>query len=139
VGTVLALHDLETISGGYVRVPDETLLVHLQFRRFAGCPVCNVDLHSFVRRNSEIVAAGIREVVVFHSSREVLLEHAADVPFAVVADPTKELYADFGVESSVWALLDPRAWLPILRGIARSALRILTGRSRVPSLTRAGG
>jgi len=138
-GTALARHELETISGEHVRLPDETRLVHLQFRRFAGCPVCNLHLHSFVRRHSEIVDAGVREVVVFHSSREALLEHAADLPFAVVADPSKALYAEFGVESSLWALLDPRAWLPIIRGVARSALRILTGRGRVPSLTPAGG
>lgn len=75
----------------------------------------------------------------FHSTREALLEHAADLPFAVIADPRKELYAAFCVESSLSALLDPRAWLPIVRGAARSALRIVTGQGRIPSLTRAGG
>jgi len=139
VGTVLESHDWETISGEHVRVPHETDFVHLQFRRFAGCPVCNLHLHSFARRHSEIVDAGVREVVVFHSSREALLEHAADLPFSIIADPRKELYGEFGVESSLWALLDPRAWLPIIRGVAHSALRILTRRGRVPSLTPAGG
>jgi peroxiredoxin len=139
VGTVLGLHHLETISGEHVRVPRETDFVHLQFRRFAGCPVCNLHLHSYARRHSEIVDAGVREVVVFHSSREALLEHAADLPFSVIADPRKELYAEFGVESSVWALLDPRAWMPIIRGVTRSALRILTRRGRLPSLNPAGG
>src|SRR5262249_41099993 len=100
---------------------------------------CNLHLHSFVRRYSELVYAGIRDIVVFHSTREALLEHAADLPFAVVADPSKALYAEFGVESSPRALLDPRAWLPIVRGVARSALRIVARQSRVPSLNPEGG
>jgi len=138
-GVVLARHELMAISGQHVRVPDEMKLVHLQFRRFAGCPVCNLHLQSFVRRQSEIAGAGIREVVVFHSSRDSLLEHVADLPFSVIADPGKALYAEFGVESSVWALLDPRAWLPIVRGVARSAARIVARQGRVPSLSPAGG
>jgi hypothetical protein len=138
-GAVIARHELVAISGEPVRLPDETTLVHLQFRRFAGCPVCNLHLQSFVRRRSEIACAAIREVVVFHSSRLVLLEHAADLPFSVVADPSKGLYAEFGVESSVWALLDPRAWWPIIRGVVRSAARIVARQGRVPSLTPAGG
>jgi hypothetical protein len=68
-----------------------------------------------------------------------LLEHAANLPFAVVADPTKVLYAEFGVESSVSALLDPRAWLPIIRGVVRSAARIAARQGRAPSLIPAGG
>jgi peroxiredoxin len=138
-GVVLPRHDLMAISGEPVRVPDAVQLVHLQFRRFAGCPVCNLHLHSLVRRRSEIADAGIREVVVFHSSREALLEHAADLPFSVIADPTKNLYAEFGVESSVWALLDLRVWLPIIRGVVRSAARIVARHGRVPSLTPEGG
>jgi hypothetical protein len=92
-----------------------------------------------VRRQSEIADVGIREVVLFHSSRESLLEYAADLPFSVVADPGKDLYAECGVESSVWALLDPRSWLPIVRGVARSAARIVAGQGRAPSLRPAGG
>lgn len=45
---------------------------------------------------------------------------------AVVADPTRRLYREFGVESSLRALLDPRAWLPGIRG-AVSKHRPLSG------------
>jgi hypothetical protein len=61
------------------------------------------------------VAAGIREVVVFQSSSAELLAEQGDVPFAVVADPTRRLYAEFGVVSSPRAVLDPRAWLAGVR------------------------
>lgn len=106
-----------------VLVPDPERLVHLQFRRFAGCPVCNLHLRSFAQRYDEIEAAGLREVAVFHSSNAALRPYTADLPFAVVGDPEKRLYAEFGVESAPRALLDPRAWL----GIVRSVLHTLRG------------
>ncbi|SFK67398.1 Peroxiredoxin [Amycolatopsis sacchari] len=108
----------ESVTGELVRVPDPERLVHLQFRRFAGCPVCNLHLRSFVQRHDEIVAAGVREVVFFHSPAEELREHVAGLPFAVVADPGKEVYVEYGVESAPRALLHPKAWGPVLRGIA---------------------
>lgn len=120
-------------------MPDRDRLIHLQQRRFAGCPVCNLHLRSIVRRHDEIVAAGVREVVVFHSTAEELRPHAEHLPFAVVADPTKRLYAEFGVESSRRALLDSRAWLPIARAAARSLWGVLRRRHPSPSLRPAGG
>jgi peroxiredoxin len=138
-GSILPHRELQTITGAHVSVADDSRLVHLQFRRFAGCPVCNLHLRSIVRRHAEVVNAQILEVVVFHSTREELLEHAADLPFAVVADPRKELYSEFGVEASPRALVDPRVWLPILVGVAWSAMNILTRRRRAPSLTPTGG
>jgi hypothetical protein len=101
--------------------------------------LCNLHLRSIVRRHPEITGAGIREVVVFHSSREELLEHVADLLFAVVADPHNELYVEFDVEASPRALLDPRVWLPIVLGVMRSALRILQNKGRPPKLTPTGG
>jgi len=50
----------------------------LQFRRFAGCPVCNLHLQDFIRRNGELVQAGIHEVVAFHSSNEEQCRTRAD-------------------------------------------------------------
>jgi peroxiredoxin len=116
VGTVLAERELVTIVGEELRIPDPEWLVHLQFRRFAGCPICNAHLRSVAQRHDEIQGAGIREVVLFHSTVEDLVSYLEQMPFAVVADPDKHLYRDFGVESSVRAVLDPRTWLAGLRG-----------------------
>jgi hypothetical protein len=138
-GTVLQPRELLTIRFERVRIPDRERLVHLQFRRFAGCPVCNLHLHTVVRRHEEIVAALIREVVVFHSTSEELLPYAGDLPFAVIADPAKRLYADFGVEAGPRALLDPRAWVPMSRGVFRSFGSILRKQQPAPSLNPAGG
>ncbi|MBP2326755.1 hypothetical protein JOF56_007140 [Kibdelosporangium banguiense] len=112
--------EFTSVTSGTVAVPDRTRLVHLQFRRFAGCPVCNLHLQSIVRRHREIVDAGIREVVVFHSTAAELQEHTAGLPFAVVADPDKHLYQEFGVETGPRALLNPRAWPAIIRAIGRT-------------------
>src|SRR5262245_10064448 len=138
-GAVVAAHELVAVSGERVGVPDGERLVHLQFRRFAGCPVCNLHLRSVVQRHDDIAAAGIREVVVFHSTAEELLAHAADLPFAVVADPDRRLYAAFGVDSAPRALLDPRAWVPILRAVTRSLSTIVRKREPAPAADPRGG
>ena len=119
--------------------PNARWLVHLQFRRFAGCPVCDLHLNSIVERHRDIVSAGIREAVVFHSTVQELLRYAADLPFAAIADPEKQLYRAFGVESGPRALLDPRAWPAVLRGVLRSTGRILRGRQSIPPFNPEGG
>ncbi|MEU0219511.1 peroxiredoxin-like family protein [Streptomyces sp. NPDC006265] len=138
-GSTVTERRIDTVSGGLVGVPDPERLLHLQFRRFAGCPVCHLHLRSVVRRHTEIEAAGIREVVVFHSPAEELLRHTADLPFAVVADPGKRLYTEFGVESAPRALLSPRAWGPVVGAVLRGGWEVLRGRERLPATHQPGG
>lgn len=119
VGDTVSAQEVETIHGEKIAIPDPMRLVHLQLRRFAGCPVCHLHLQSVVARHQEITAATITEVVVFHSTTDELRQHASHLPFAVVADPDKRLYRQFGVETSRHAILRPRAWRPILEGLIR--------------------
>ena len=101
-----------------MEIPDPGGLVHLQFRRFAGCPFCHLHLRTLASRHDDIAAAGIREVAVFHSSPESLVaEQEEELPFAVVGDPDKRLYREFKVESSPLALLHPRARPAQVRGL----------------------
>jgi hypothetical protein len=139
VGSVVDQRHLTAVNRPAVAVPDRDRLVHLQFRRFAGCPVCTLHLRSVVLRHAEIEAAGIVEVALFHSPADELREHVADFPFAVVADPDKRLYAEFGVESAPRALLDPRVWPPIARAVLRAAWATARGRERPPPLRPHGG
>ncbi|MEO6085243.1 MAG: peroxiredoxin-like family protein [Umezawaea sp.] len=125
--------ELVAVTGERVRVPYPDALVHLQFRRFAGCPICNLHLRSIVRQHDEITAAGIREVVFFHSPAAELRDY--DLPFAVIADPGKRYYREFGVESSRRALLRPQVWGAILRGTALTLL----GEYRPPTVRQEGG
>ena len=138
-GDVLPSRELVAVSGERLPVPDEKRWVHLQRRRFAGCPICHLHLRAFVRRQEEIAAAGVREVVVFHSPVSELAAHADGFPFPLVADPEKRLYRELGVESSLRALLDPRAFLPVLRAVTAGTLAILTGSERPPALFPSGG
>lgn len=129
-GEVLHGHDLVTIHGKPVQIPDPERLVHLQFRRYSGCPVCNLHLQSIAARHDELLAAGITEVVVFHSSAETMLDFQGQLPFAMIADPDKELYAEFGVEKMApIAALNPRSWLAAGRALTRApSLRGATGK-----------
>ncbi|MER7188795.1 peroxiredoxin-like family protein [Streptomyces flaveolus] len=138
-GSTVNERRVTTVSGEEVAVPAPDRLTHLQFRRFAGCPVCNLHLRSVVRRHAEIEAAGVREVVVFHSPADELLPHTTALPFAVVADPGKRLYTEFGVERSPRALLDPRAWGPIARAVLSGVREVTRGRERLPSTSPHGG
>ena len=113
-------------SGQLVTVPDPAGdFVHLQFRRFAGCPICNLHLRSVVRRYGEIRAAGIREVVVFHSTVAELAKYENELPFPLIADPERQLYQRFGVEHGSGSLLSVRA----LRAAVAGQAAALAGRS----------
>ena len=116
-GEILERRKLESIRGESIGIPDTSKYIHLQFRRFAGCPMCNLHLRSFMQRHEELISSGIREVVVFHSSKESLLKNRNDVSFDLIADPEKTLYKEFGVEKSVRSVLHPGAWLPALKGV----------------------
>jgi peroxiredoxin len=117
-GDVVAPRELATFDGRVVRLPAPGRIVHLQFRRFAGCPVCKLHLRSIAARIADLEAAGIREIAVFHSSAGALRRHGIDLPFAVVADPREALYREFGVRKSLRAVLDPRAWAAIVKGLS---------------------
>jgi len=118
-GDAMPVLKLTTIHGKDVVIPDaREKWIHLQFRRFAGCPICNLHMQSVVQRHAEIQKAGIREVVIFHSPNESLLKYQGKFPFDVVGDPEKKLYAQFGVESSIYAILDVRVWPAIVKGVS---------------------
>ncbi|WP_077099461.1 peroxiredoxin-like family protein [Mycobacterium terramassiliense] len=113
---LVAPREVLSVCGEAVAIPDPKRRVHLQFRRFAGCPICNVHLQSIVRRHDEIAGAGVREVVVFHSTDEELRRYVGELPFAVIGDPDKALYAEFGVGTSPRSVLHPRALAAAIRG-----------------------
>lgn len=109
VGEIIPAFDVETLAHGRLQVPGPGL-IHLQFRRFAGCPVCNLRVRRFALRYTELSRAAVLAVSFFYSPREAMLEYQKDLPHPVVADPTRRFFDAFGVERSSWALADPRAW-----------------------------
>jgi peroxiredoxin len=138
-GDTVSPHQLVAISGAPVNVPDPGQLVHLELRRFAGCPICNLHLRSVVLRKDELAAAGIKEVVVFHSTDEELRKYQAELPVAVIADPDKKLYAEFGVEKSPRAVLNPGAWPGVIRGLGRTLGAAVRGKEKLPPMAPKNG
>lgn len=129
VGAIMGPRELVSTAGEKVAVPDPELLVHLAFRRFAGCPICHLATRALAERHDEVLAAGLREVVLFHSTKEALLKQddvEGALPFPVIGDPDKEIYREFGVESSLVSILSPKILLPDLRGMRskRKALHL---------------
>ena len=138
-GATVTPHQFVAISGESVDVPDPGQLVHLELRRFAGCPICNVHLRSIVMRKDELEAAGIKEVVVFHSTDQELRKYQTELPFAVIADPEKKLYAEFGVERSPRAVLNPRAWPAMVRGVGHSIGAVIKRKEKAPPVIHENG
>lgn len=115
-GDTVATRELQSVNGNRVCVPDDERRTHLQLRRFAGCPACNLHLRGIARRYTEIQQAGVVEVVVFRSASSALEESAEGLPFELIADPEGDLYHEFGVGRGWAAVGNPRAWPALLRG-----------------------
>lgn len=117
-GATIPLRRLHTINDQSVPIPAPSGRTHLQFRRFAGCPICHLHLRSFADRYQEIADAGIAEVVFFHSAADELRGYQSLLPFTVIADPDMVQYREFGVEKGLRAVADPRSWGSAFRGYA---------------------
>ena len=118
VGDTVSDRVLVASDATSVAIPPATGWIHLQFRRFAGCPICSLHLATLGSRRAEIEGAGIAEIVVFRSSDDALRSYHADVGFACIADPEGTLYSEFGVRSSPRSLLHPQAMVKYAQGVA---------------------
>ena len=125
-GDVLPTTAMEAVTGQAINLPDVKRLVHLQFRRFVDCPICNTHIGEFRKRAREIEAASIKEVIVFHSSPKLIRSYQKDVPFLMVGDPKKVFYKDFGVETSL-GFMSLKALGAAMRGIARGHFGLRLG------------
>jgi peroxiredoxin len=110
-GDMLPKSVMQAVTGEAISLPDAKRLVHLQFRRFVDCPICNTHIAELRRRARETEAAGIKEVIVFHSSPKSIRSYQKDVPFLMVGDPKKTIYKEFGVETSL-GFISLKAWEP---------------------------
>ena len=124
---------LESVTGESVKLPDPNRLVHLQLRRFVDCPICNTHIAEVRGRAREIEAAGIKEVIVFHSSAQSIRSYQKDVPFVLVGDPKKALYKELGVNASL-GFLSRKALGAAMRGVAHGhfGLRLSGGPAGLP-------
>ena len=124
IGDIIEYREIESLQSLRVPIPHAEMLTHLQFRRFAGCPMCNLHIHSFVERSKELIEHGIQEISIFHSSKKSMLKRHASAPFALVADPGKSLYREFGVETSLFSVIHPGSWAPVVNGMFRHGVSL---------------
>jgi len=140
VGDVFPTLPLTAASGRQVTIPDPGGdRVHLQLRRFAGCPICNLHLRSIVTRHDEIRSRGIREVVVFHSTAKELAKHEAEMPFPLIPDPERALYRQLGVERRPSSLLNGGALRAAMAGEAAAIRKRSTTRGVLGPVKPTGG
>src|SRR5260370_24431238 len=99
-GDIVPATTLESVTGEPIKLPDPNRLVHLQFRRFVDCPICNTHIAELRGRAREIEAAGIKEVIVFHSSAKSIPSDPQDVRFVLGGESQKALYKKFSLEKS---------------------------------------
>ncbi|HEV2698252.1 MAG TPA: redoxin domain-containing protein [Terriglobales bacterium] len=126
-GDIFPATTLESVSGESIKLPDPDSLIHLQFRRFVDCPVCNTHVAELRRRAREIEAAGIKEVIVFHSSAKSIRSYQKDIPFVLVGDPKKALYKQFGVGTSLRFIMSLKVLGAVMRGIAHGHFGLRLG------------
>ncbi len=58
-GDLLPITAMKAVTGEDIRLPHPQRLLHVQFRRFVDCPICNTHIAEFKKRAREIDAAGI--------------------------------------------------------------------------------
>lgn len=124
---------LSTLAHGIVLVPGPAH-VHLQFRRFAGCPVCNLHLRRFAEGQARLEDAGVRTVAFFHSPAELMRPYQGALPFPTVPDPERHWYRHFGVERSALAIVHPKVMWSALRGLVSAPSNPFAGGSQQTGL-----
>jgi peroxiredoxin Q/BCP len=77
--------------------------IFLGFFRHAGCPFCNLRVHTLTKVHAELKEKGLEMIFFFESKKEVLLRsifHKEVSPIPLISDPQKLIYAAYGLENS---------------------------------------
>lgn len=81
--------------------------VLLSFYRYAACVFCNLRTHDVIARAPEWQRQGLTLVAFFQSPAASMRKYVGkqNPPFALVPDPERKVYAQYGVEASGWGLI----------------------------------
>ncbi len=77
--------------------------VFIGFFRHAGCPFCNIRVHTLQKSREELKAKGLEMIFFFESKKNVLLMstfHKEVSPIPLISDPDKKMYSAYGLENS---------------------------------------
>ena len=79
--------------------------VLIAFFRHAGCPFCNLRVHTLKKSFEELKAKGLEMIFFFESKEKVILRstfHQEVSPVPIISDPEKTWYGAYGLESSAY-------------------------------------
>src|SRR4051812_35253103 len=77
--------------------------VFIGFFRHAGCPFCNLRVHTLSKAHEDLKAKGLEMIFFFESKENVILRstfHQGVSPIPIISDPGKVWYSTYGLESS---------------------------------------
>ena len=103
----------EDILGNAIALSDYAgQSVMLSFYRYAACPLCNLRVHHLIQLHDSFIANNLHLIAVFQSPLKSIRKYVGkqNIPFPVIADPERNLYRLYGVESS---------WPGFIRGSLR--------------------
>ncbi|MEK6480348.1 redoxin domain-containing protein [Catalinimonas sp. 4WD22] len=95
--------------------------VFIGFFRHAGCPFCNLRVHTLTKAHEELKALGLEMIFFFESSKSVLLRstfHQEVSPIPLISDPEKTYYNAYGLENSA-----QKAAIGHIRSFVKSAIQ----------------
>lgn len=98
---------LFTLSDIYGRMVDleqyRDSKILIGFFRHAGCPFCNLRVHTLTKIHKEMNEKGLKMIFFFESKSSQLLRssfHQEVSPIPLISDPEKKWYAAYGLEPS---------------------------------------
>ncbi|HEY0768878.1 MAG TPA: peroxiredoxin-like family protein [Sphingobacteriaceae bacterium] len=75
----------------------------LGFFRHAGCPFCNLRVHTLQKVYQELKDKNFEMIFFFESKEQVMLRstfHQGVSPIPLISDPQKKIYSAYGLEAS---------------------------------------
>jgi peroxiredoxin len=79
--------------------------VLIGFFRHAGCPFCNLRVHTLMRVHEQLKSKDLEMIFFFESKENVILRssfHKGVSPVPIISDPEKICYSNYGLESSIY-------------------------------------
>ncbi len=74
------------------------------FFRHAGCPFCNLRVHSLMNIREKLISKNMEMIFFFESKKELLLSssfHKGISPVPLIGDPSRTWYSIYGIENSL--------------------------------------
>ena len=79
--------------------------VFIGFFRHAGCPFCNIRVHTLLKIHQEMKDKDLEMIFFFESSEKLMMQsvfHKEVSPIPIISDPQKTWYSAYGLEESTF-------------------------------------